>query len=140
MSDQEIVVDVEKIMEEIREEATKISSVEDIPSFDSVPIPSISSLLLHNPSVTASKADVTLPAVYPVIDKNPVRKIYKKSVSKAVRCSVFPIAYRQSEINGMFRHSFNELLAIISNQEKTILELADRIQELENKTIHPSDD
>ena len=133
MSEREIVVDIEKIMEEIREEVRKNGPYEDIPSFDSVPCPSLGDQLLAKQNALVQQADIYLPPVYPVKGGNPALRLYKKVVSKAVRCSTFPLAVRQNEINENFYLGFSDLLKILNIQNQTIHDLADRVQELENR-------
>ncbi len=124
-------IDVEKIMEEIRDDLRKNGPYEAIPSFDIVPLSSLADILLAKMSVPAVGADVSLPAVYPVKDRNPVKKMFKKTVGKLVRCGVFPVAYHQSGINYTFQQSFQDLLEVVKLQTLIIHDLSDRVQALE---------
>lgn len=131
MAPEKSTIDVEKIMEEIRDGIRKNGPYEAVPSFDIVPLSSLADILLTKMSVPAVGADVSLPAVYPVEDRNPVKRLFKKSVGKFTRCGVFPVAYHQSGINYTFQQSFQDLLEVVKLQTLIIHDLSDRVQALE---------
>lgn len=131
MAPEKGIVDVEKIMEEIRDDLRKNGPYEAVPSFDIVPLSSLADILLTKMSVPAVGADVSLPAVYPVEDRNPAKRVFKKTVGKFVRCGVFPVAYHQSGINYTFQQSFQDLLEVVKLQTLIIHDLSDRVHDLE---------
>ena len=77
-------VDIEAIMEEIREEVRKKGPYEPIPGLDDIP------------TSVLRKTDWTVSCAYPAEGGNPLKRLYTKLVSKVVRCALFPLTNRKS--------------------------------------------
>lgn len=131
MSEEAKEIDIQKIMEEIKEEVRRNGPYDEIPAFDDIPIPSdklggdISRYKLID------SQDLTIPVVYPVESSNPLAKIFKQIMNKLTRCSVSPMAARISETNVKLKAGLCYAMDRIQNQQDLIDELTERIEELE---------
>ena len=127
MTEKETVqVDVEKIMEEIREEVRRNGPYERIPSFDDIPVPQeeaegpVSSLRMF---VAERTADLTIPPVFPLEETNPLKRFYKRLASKLVRCATFPLSQRVTETNVRQKECLEAMAQTIEKQQFEIEEL-----------------
>ena len=114
-------VNVEKIMEEIREEVRKKGEAEYVPGMDEMPVS------------TLRKFDWTVSSAYPVTEGNPIKRLYTKIVSKMVRCALFPMGNRLTQIHEEMAMQMDEMRSMIEDQQQEINDLYLRIEEMEKK-------
>ncbi len=111
----------EKIMEEIREEVRKKGEQEYVPGMDEMPVSAL------------RKFDWTVSSAYPVTEGNPLKRIYTKIVSKIVRCALFPMGNRLTQIHEQMAMRMDEMMSMIEDQQQEINDLYLRIEEMEKK-------
>jgi len=114
-------VNVEKIMEEIREEVRKKGGAESVPGMEELPVS------------TLRQFDWTVPCAYPAAEGNPIKRVYTKIVSKMVRCALFPMGNRLTQIHEEMALRMDELVAMNEEQGRQIEALKARVEELERK-------
>ena len=114
-------INVEKIMEEIREEVRKKGEQEYVPGMDEMPVSAL------------RKFDWTVSSAYPVTEGNPLKRIYTKIVSKIVRCALFPMGNRLTQIHEEMAMRMDEMMSMIEDQQQEINDLYLRIEEMEKK-------
>ncbi len=112
-------VDIEAIMEEIREEVRKKGPYEPIPGLDDIP------------TSVLRKTDWTVSCAYPAEGGNPLKRLYMKLVSKVVRCALFPLTNRLTQIHEEMSLRMDEMTGMIEDQQKEIDDLYLRIEQLE---------
>ncbi len=133
MQQEQIKVDVEKIMQEIRKQARMEEDIADLPKFDQIPfddsfqyatsnqlsdsIPNEDELVdsLH---YINSSHDVSY---YWMFSGNKVKVFFKRAVRKVMKCIIPPILEKQNALNARFVRCINNL-----NKREKIL-----VQELE---------
>ena len=114
-------VNVEKIMEEIREEVRKKGGAESVPGMEELPVS------------TLRQFDWTVPCAYPAAEGNPIKRVYTKIVSKMVRCALFPMGNRLTQIHEEMAMQMDEMRSMIEDQQQEINDLYLRIEEMEKK-------
>lgn len=114
-------INVEKIMEEIREEVRKKGEQEYVPGMDEMPVSAL------------RKFDWTVSSAYQVTEGNPLKRIYTKIVSKIVRCALFPMGNRLTQIHEQMAMRMDEMMSMIEDQQQEINDLYLRIEEMEKK-------
>ena len=128
-----VALDIEKIMEEIREEVRRHGPYDDIPEFEGLPkAGSVSAKFLRG-SIERLTADYVIPISQPDTGRNPVKKVYRKAAAKAVRCVTAPMAVKATDTNLALKTALINAAEVIEMQQKQIDDLAARISELEKK-------
>ncbi len=111
-------INIDAIMEEIREDAKKHSANGQLPDFEDQPI--------MEPRVT----EWTVECAYPAAG-NPLKRAYTKIVSKLVRAALFPVTERITRTNLEIKTCLDEMAGMIEEQREEIEALTNRVKELE---------
>ena len=111
-------VDIEAIMDEIREEAKKNGANGIVPAFEDVPM------------MPAAPKNWDVVCAYPAAG-NPLKRLYSKIVSKLTRCALFPLTERLTAIHREMRQEMDAMHATIEEQAKEIEELHRRLDRAE---------
>ncbi|MBR2823434.1 MAG: hypothetical protein IKE24_07100 [Clostridia bacterium] len=131
-------VDVKKIMAEIRETARKNGPYEDLPGFEQVPIPrkaeTVTADVLRK-RILDTTGDLSVPPAFPAGEGNALKRLYKRIVSKLVRCATFPLSVRVTETNTRLKESLEITCGVIERQQAMIDQLSRRVEILE-KQMH----
>ena len=124
------VLDIEAIMEEIRAEVRKRGPYEEIPGFDTIPKTVTTSAADLKKSVEELTADCEIPPSFPPQGGNPVKRLYKKAVTGAVRCATVPLSARVTETNQGMRKALEMAVEVIGQQQRRIEELEKKVEGL----------
>lgn len=111
-------IDIEAIMDEIREEAKKNSAKGIVPVFEDVPI------------TPAAPKNWDVVCAYPA-EGNPLKKLYSRIVSKLVRCALFPLTERLTAVHREMQQQMETMNAAMAEQAKEIEELHKRLDQAE---------
>lgn len=111
-------IDIEAIMDEIREEAKKNGAKEIVPAFEDVPMTS------------AAPKNWDVVCAYPPTG-NPLKKLFSRIVSKLTRCVLFPLTERLTAIHREMRQEMDAMRGTIEEQAKEIEELHRRLDRAE---------
>ena len=114
-------VNVEKIMEEIRAEVRAKGEAE-VPGMEDLPVS------------TLRQFDWTVSSAYPVTGGNPIKRLYTKMMSKLVRCALFPMGNRLTQIHEEMALRMDELVAMNEEQGRQIAALQEKVKELESRS------
>ena len=122
------ILDIEKIMEEIRAEARKREPYAEEQAFEQVSSVERRKAERLKEQVEKLTEDYEIPANYQAQfpSRNPVKKAYRKIATKAMRCVAAPMGKRMTETNLAMKTALEKAVEVIEEQEK-------RIQELEKK-------
>ena len=134
MSEGKVFLDPAAVMEEIRAEVKKNGPYEEIPTINEIPMPEDESIFDAKTVLRGvrERNDVfEIPSVFPETSGNPVKKAYKKAMTKAVACATFPMAQRATEINFGVKVSLHDIARILVEQQKRIEELEAKVEVLE---------
>ena len=126
-------LNIEAIMEEIREEVRRNGPYESLPDFDGVPIEQKVNAKFLRDSIDRLTGDYTIPVSFEDPSRNPVKRIYKKAVKKIVRCSTAPMAIKATEVNLGMKTALENAAEVIARQQTLIDELTRRVEQLEQK-------
>lgn len=137
-------IDIEAIMEEIRETVKAHGPYEAIPAFDEIPLEggeaapvpeadNISGGQLRGAISRNLGGSWTIPWVYPIPAGNPMVRGYKKVATKLARCAVAPVAQRVTETNQAMKGSIEQLASVIEQQQAQIQALKERLDEMEKR-------
>ena len=121
-------LDIEKIMEEIRAEALKRTPAEDLPEFSNMS--KINGRLGEEleEQVKRLTADYVIPVSYQDPSRNPLKRLYKKIMVKAVNCATAPMSVRVTETNLALKTALEKAVEVIEAQEKRITELEKKLK------------
>ena len=119
-------LDIEKIMEEIRAEALKRAPAEDLPEFSKMSKENGCAVDQLKEQVKLLTDDYVIPVSYQDPSRNPLKRLYKKIMVKAVNCATAPMSVRVTETNLALKTALEKAVEVIEKQEK-------RIEELEKK-------
>ena len=111
-------IDVEAIMKEIKEEAKKNSTRGSVPAFEDVKM------------IPAAPKDWSVSCAYPA-SGNPLKRLFSRIMSKAVRCVLFPLTERLTVIHHEMQQRMDEMAATIEEQREEIDELHRRLDRAE---------
>ncbi len=135
---EEIQINVKKIMAEIRETVRKNGPYEELPAFDQIPIPqkaeTISAEQLRK-RILEKTGDLAVPPVFSAGEGNGLKRLYKRIVSKLVRCATFPLSVRVTQTNAQLRECLELTCGVIERQQAQIDQLSRRMETVE-KQIH----
>lgn len=114
-------INIDAIMEEIREEAGRNRSKEALPDFNDLPImePRVSEWIVE--------------CAYPVKTGNPLKRMYTRFISKIVRAALFPVTERITKTNLEIKTCMDEMASMIDEQREEIDALIKRVEELEKE-------
>ena len=110
-------INIESIMAEIREEAKKWQGYD--PDRDSSPA---------KPD-HLGEADWTVSCVYPESAGNPVKRIYTRIVSKLIRCALFPVTERISQVHAEMKAQMMQMQQEMARQQEEIRSLKPALQD-----------
>lgn len=144
MSDQMQNIDVEKIMEEIRENIKKRGYTADMLSFNDVKAQmpdnsgGVTTFNVHELRTQVQDTNLHCGLQYYVmIPKGGVKSFVKRSIRKLLRFLILPIVDEQNIFNSCAARSFNQLEAYVQEQQeihdqdvKTIELLEEKIENL----------
>ena len=116
-------LDIEKIMEEIRAEARRWAPEEDLPEFGKMPKTDTHKGEKLRAEVRQLTDDYQIPVNYADPSRNPLKRIYKKIMVKAVNCATAPMSVRVTETNLSLKTALEKAVEVIEEQEKRIAEL-----------------
>ena len=121
-------LDIEKIMEEIRAEALKRAPAEDLPEFSKMSM--INGRIGEDLEVQVKQltADYVIPARFEDPSRNPLKRLYKKIMVKAVNCATAPMSVRVTETNLALKTALERAVEVIEAQEKRIAELERKVK------------
>ena len=111
-------IDIEAIMDEIREEAKKNGANGIVPAFEDVPM------------MPAAPKNWDVVCAYPAAG-NPLKKLYSRIVSKLVRCALFPLTERLTAVHREMQQQMETMNATMAEQAKEIEELHKRLDQAE---------
>ena len=122
------MLDIEKIMEEIRAEAAKREPYAEEQAFEQVSGAERRKAERLREQVEDLTGHYEIPANYQAQfpGRNPVQKAYKKFATKAMQCVAAPMGERVTQTNLAMKTALEKAVEVIEEQEK-------RIQELEKK-------
>ncbi len=131
-------LNIEQIMQEIREEIKARKLEETKLSFDDIVIneplvkadSKFSSELLQK-QVAYLNQNWNVPIDTPYYTSNGLYNHVKKFIKKMTRFIVVPLVLSQNELNASVTRAFNEMSAYIAEQELQIEKLTKRVEELE---------
>ena len=115
-------IDIEQIMDEIRREAKELTEQGLLPDFEQI---SEKEPVVYDWAVSCA---------YPVTQGSALKKCYTRIVSKLVRCVLFPITERITQVNQEMKIRMDEMDRIITKQQGEILELRRRVKRLTRET------
>ena len=115
-------IDIEQIMDEIRREAQELTEQGLLPDFEQI---SEKEPVVYDWAVSCA---------YPVTQGSALKKCYTRIVSKLVRCALFPITERITQVNQEMKIRMDEMDRIITKQQGEILELRRRVKRLTRET------
>lgn len=115
-------IDIEQIMDEIRREAKELTEQGLLPDFEQI---SEKEPVVYDWAVSCA---------YPVTQGSTLKKCYTRIVSKLVRCALFPITERITQVNQEMKIRMDEMDRIITKQQGEILELRRRVKRLTRET------
>jgi len=121
-------LDIEKIMEEIRAEALKRAPAEDLPEFSKISMINGRIGEELEAQVKQLTADYVIPVRYQDPSRNPLKRLYKKIVLKAVNCATAPMSVRVTETNLALKTALEKAVEVIEAQEKRIAELERKVK------------
>ena len=116
-------LDIEKIMEEIRAEALKRTPAEELPEFSRMPKEDKRAVKKLREEVKLLTDDYVIPVNYQDPSRNPLKRLYKKIMVKAVNCATAPMSVRVTETNLALKTALEKAVEVIEAQEKRIAEL-----------------
>ena len=116
-------LDIEKIMEEIRAEALKRTPAEELPDFSGMPKEDKRAVKKLREEVKLLTDDYVIPVNYQDPSRNPLKRLYKKIMVKAVNCATAPMSVRVTETNLALKTALEKAVEVIEAQEKRIAEL-----------------
>ena len=116
-------LDIEKIMEEIRAEALKRAPAEDLPEFSKMPKEDRRAGDQLKEQVKLLTDNYVIPVNYQDPSRNPLKRLYKKIMVKAVNCATAPMSVRVTETNLALKTALEKAVEVIEAQEKRIAEL-----------------
>lgn len=115
-------IDIEQIMDEIRREAKELTEQGLLPDFEQI---SEKEPVVYDWAVSCA---------YPVTQGSTLKKCYTRIISKLVRCALFPITERITQVNQEMKIRMDEMDRIITKQQGEILELRRRVKRLTRET------
>lgn len=121
-------LDIEKIMEEIRAEALKRAPAEDLPEFSKISMINGRIGEELEAQVKQLTADYVIPARFEDPSRNPLKRLYKKIMVKAVNCATAPMSVRVTETNLALKTALERAVEVIEAQEKRIAELERKVK------------
>ena len=116
-------LDIEKIMEEIRAEALKRAPAEDLPEFSKMSKENGRAGDQLKEQVKLLTDNYVIPVNYQDPSRNPLKRLYKKIMVKAVNCATAPMSVRVTETNLALKTALEKAVEVIEAQEKRIAEL-----------------
>ena len=116
-------LDIEKIMAEIRAEALKRAPAEDLPEFAKISKENGRAGDQLKEQVKLLTDDYVIPVSYQDPSRNPLKRLYKKIMVKAVNCATAPMSVRVTETNLALKTALEKAVEVIEAQEKRIAEL-----------------
>lgn len=119
----ETKLDIEKIMEEIRAEARRWAPEEELPEFGKMPKTDTHKGEKLRAEVRQLTDNYQIPVNYADPSHNPLKRIYKKIMVKAVNCATAPMSVRVTETNLGLKTALEKAVEVIEEQEKRIAEL-----------------
>ena len=120
-------LDIAKIMEEIRAEARKLGPCDDLPAFGSMSKEDTRKCEKLKEQVRQLTEHYEIPVSYQDPSRNPLKRLYKKCTTKAVRCATAPMSVRMTETNLALKTALEKAVEVIEEQEKRIAELERRL-------------
>ena len=121
-------LDIEKIMDEIRAEARRWEPCESLPAFGSMPKEDTRKCEKLKEQVKQLTDDYVIPVSYQDPSRNPLKRIFKKVTTKAVRCATAPMSVRMTETNLGLKTALEKAVEVIEEQEKRIAELEKKVE------------
>ena len=119
----ETKLDIEKIMEEIRAEARRWAPAEELPAFEKMPKTDSHKCEKLKAEVKQLTDNYQIPVSYEDPSRNPLKRIYKKIMVKAVNCATAPMSVKVTETNLGLKTALEKAVEVIEEQEKRIAEL-----------------
>ncbi len=119
----ETKLDIEKIMEEIRAEARRWAPAEELPAFEKMPKTDSHKCEKLKAEVKQLTDNYQIPVNYEDPSRNPLKRIYKKIMVKAVNCATAPMSVKVTETNLGLKTALEKAVEVIEEQEKRIAEL-----------------
>lgn len=129
-------IDVEAIMEEIREEIRRNGPYEVIPDFDKMPGPGkqgeTDAYNLRN-EIEVLTEGYEIPLQFPDPSRNPAKRVYKKIAGKAAHFATAPLSLKVTETNRSMKTALESAADVIARQQEQIDELTETVKQLEKK-------
>ena len=127
----EDTVDIEKIMDEIRAEARKYGSGEDIPTIDRISPEMAVTVDNLKKKVAELTKDYEIRPTVTNAGGNPLKKIYRKIVSRATGCATTSLSQQVTETNRNLKIALEETVDVMENQQKQIDDLEKKVRRLD---------
>ena len=127
-------INIEAIMDEIREQVKAGGPYEDVPAFEGIPLdepqgPVEAAMLSQRIAQRAGNVAVGNPT--PRYEGSKWKRLYKKLVYKAIKCALTPLGQRVTETNYVFLQCLEDSADVIARQQQQIDQLTRRIETLE---------
>ena len=119
-------IDVEQIMDGIRETVSRAGEGAYEPRFEDIPLKNPAAFGEEEPGgalrdrVCDLMGDWTVPWIYPIPAGGKAVRAYKKVATKATRCAVMPLAQRVTDTNRTFRSGIEFLASAADRQQAEI--------------------
>ena len=124
-------VDIEAIMEEIREEARRHGPYPDIPEFDTISKRDEMTAAALREQLGRLKEDFAASETAGNAGGNPLKRLYRKLTVKATRCATDPLNRKMTETGREFKAILESAAEVIEKQQEQIDELTEKIRKLE---------
>ncbi len=142
MSEEIKSIDIEQIMEEIRQEikdkgyTSEMLSFKDVDGRDKLRGKTSGKIFDREElqeKIYLANMRMNVPWYY-ATEGNPLAVLAKKVIRKLIRFAIIPITETQNAYNEAAAQSLSQLLAYVEEQDQTIKKLEERILALEEKT------
>lgn len=124
-------INIEAIMEEIREEARKHGPYSEIPGFDMVSRQDEATAAALRERLGKLKEDFGAAETAESAGKNPLKRLYRKTAVRAARCVTDPMNRKLTEMIKEFKVILENAAEVIEKQQEQIDELTEQIHRSE---------
>lgn len=127
----EVTVDIEAIMEEIRAEARRHGPCDDILMFEQIPPEAEATVAYLKRKVSELTKDYEIPLSFKDPSRNPLKRLVKKAAVKAAGCATVPLSQKVTETNRNLKTALEEAVDVMEKQQKQIDELTRKVRRLD---------
>lgn len=128
---QEVTVDIEAIMEEIRAEARRRGPCDDLLMFEQIPPEAEATVAYLKRKVSELTKDYEIPLSFKDPSRNPLKRLVKKAAVKLAGCATVPLSQKVTETNRNLKTALEEAVDVMEKQQKQIDELTRKVRRLD---------